>query len=53
MKVTVVPIGIDALGTIHKGLEKGLKELKIIGEAETVQTTELRWAKIPRKVLGT
>ena len=31
MKMTVIPIVIDALGTVTKGLVKGLKDLKIRG----------------------
>ena len=29
MKVTIIPIGIGALGTITKGLLKGLEDLEI------------------------
>ena len=31
MKVTIVPIGIGALGTVTKGLFKGLEDLEIGG----------------------
>ena len=49
MKVTVVPMVIAALGTIPKGLERELKELKIGGRAETTHTTALlRSARILR-----
>ena len=38
MKVTIVPIVIGALGTITKGLLKGLEDLEIGGRVETIQT---------------
>ena len=41
MKVTIVPIVIGALGTITKGLLKGLKDLEVGGRVETIQTTAL------------
>ena len=41
MKVTIVPIVIGALGTITKGLLKGLEDLKVGGRVETMQTTAL------------
>ena len=54
MKVTIVPIVIDALGTIIKGLLKGLKDLEVGGRVETIQTTALlRTARILRRVLET
>ena len=40
MKVTSVPIVIGALGTITKGLKKGLEDLEVGGLVETIQTTE-------------
>ena len=53
MKVTVMPIVINALGMIPKGLVKGLEVLEI-GQAETIQTTPfLRSAGILRRVLET
>ena len=36
MKVTVIPIGIGALGTIPKSLVKGLEELEIGGWTNTI-----------------
>ena len=52
MKVTIVPIVIDALGTISKGLLKGLEDLEVGGRVETIQTTALlRTARILRRVL--
>ena len=39
MKVTIVPIVIGALGTITKGLLKGLEDLEVGGRVETIQTT--------------
>ena len=54
MKVTMVPIEVGALGTIPKEMVKGLEDLKIRGQAETIQTTTLlRLARIMRKVLET
>ncbi len=41
MKVTIVPIVIGVLGTITKGLLKGLEDLEIGGRVETIQTTAL------------
>ena len=52
MKETIVPIVIGALGTITKGLLKGLEDLEIGGRVETIQTTALlRMARILRRVL--
>ena len=54
MKVTIVPIVIGALGTIIKGLLKGLADLEIDGRVGTIQTTALlRTARILRRVLET
>ena len=41
MKMMVMPIVIGALGMVHKGLERGLKQLEIRGRIETIQTTAL------------
>ena len=49
MKVTIVPIVIGALGTVTKGLLKGLEDLEVGGRVETIQTTALlRTARILR-----
>ena len=54
MKVTIVPIVIDAIGTITKGLLKGLEDLEVGGREETTQTTALlRTARVLRRVLET
>ena len=54
MRVTIVPIVIGALGTITKGLLKGMKDLEIGGPVETIETTALlRTARILRRVLAT
>ena len=54
MKVTIVPIVIGALGTITKGLSKGLEDLEIGGRVDTIQMTALlRTARILRRVLET
>ena len=41
MKVTIIPIVINALGTVTKGLVQGLADLDIMGRVETIQTTAL------------
>ena len=54
MKVTIVPIVIGALGTITKGLLKGLEDMEFGGRVETTQTTALlKTARIMRWVLET
>ena len=37
-KVMVIPIVIDGLGTVTKGLVEGLEDLEIRGRVETIQT---------------
>ena len=50
--VTIIPIVIGALGTVTKGLLKGLEDLEVGGLVETIQTTKLlRTARIMRRVL--
>ena len=54
MKVKIVPIVIGALGTVTKGLLKGLEDFEVSGRVETIQTTALlRTARILRRVLET
>ena len=53
MKVTVIPIVFGVLGTLPKGLIRGLEELEIGGQAEIIQTTALRLARILKRVLET
>ena len=54
MKVTILPIVIGVLGTITKGVLKGLEDLEIGGRVETIQTTALlRTARILRLALET
>ena len=54
MKVKIIPIVIDAFGTVTKGLSKGLEDLEVEGQVETIQTTALlRTARILRRVLET
>ena len=54
MEVMIVPIVIGALGTITKGLLKGLEDLEVGGRVESIQTTALlRTARILRRVLET
>ena len=54
LKVTIVPIVIGALGTITKGLLKGLEDLEVGGRVKIIQTTALlRTARILRQVLET
>ena len=52
MKLMMVPIVSSALRIIPKGLVKGVEDLEIKGQAETIQTTSLlRSARILRRVL--
>ena len=54
MKVTFMLIVIGALGTVTKGLIKGLEALEVKERVETIQTTAcLRSARILRRVLET
>ena len=54
MKVTIIPIGIGAFGTVTKGLLKGLEDLEVGGRVDTIQTRALlRTARILRRVLET
>ena len=54
MKVVIVPIVIGALGTITKGLLKGLGDLEVGGRVETIQKSALlRTARILTRVLET
>ena len=52
---TAIPIAVDALGTIPKGLEKNkLEEMKIRGRNRTIQATEsFKSTRILRTVLET
>ena len=48
------PIVIGVLGTIRKGLEKGLEDLDTRGQIKTIQTSALlRSARILKRVLET
>ena len=50
--MTVISVAIGALGTIPKGLVKGLEDMKIRGQEENIQTKGLlRSARILRRVL--
>ena len=52
MQVTIIPIVIGAFGTVTKRLLKGLEDLEVGGQEETIQTTALlRTARILRRVL--
>ena len=52
--VIVMLIVTCALGTVLKGLERGLEELEIEGQIESIQTTKLlRSAKIFSRVQET
>ena len=52
--MTIVPIVIDAFGTITKGLLKGLEDLEVGERVETIQMTALlRKARILRRVMET
>ena len=51
MKVTTLPIVVGALGTVTKGLLKGLEALGVGGRMETIQITALLGtARILRRV---
>ena len=50
----VIPVVIDAIGIILKGLVKRLEDLEIRGQVETIQTTELlRSARILKRIQET
>ena len=52
MKVTIIPIVIGAIGTVNKGLLKGLEDLEVGGRVETILTTALlKTARILRRLL--
>ena len=53
MMVTIIPIVIGAFGTITKGLLKGLEDLEVGGQVETIQTTSLLRTAIILRVLET
>ena len=54
MKVTLIQIVIDALGTLTKGFVQGPEGLEITGRVQIIQTTALlRSARILRRVLET
>ena len=54
IKVMVIPIVVGTFGTIPKGLVKGLENLEIRGQVETIQTTALlRSTRILKRVLET
>ena len=54
MKVTIMPIVIGTLSTVPKEVLKGLENLEIRGQMETIQTTALLIsARILRRVLET
>ena len=54
MKVTIIPIVTGAFGTVTKGLLKGLEDLKVGSQVETIRTTALlKTARILRRVLET
>ena len=54
MKVTMILIVMGAFGTVNKGLLKGLEDLEVGGQVETIQTTALlKTARIMRRILET
>ena len=54
MKVTIILIVIGSFGTVTKGLLKGLEDLEVGGQMETVQTTALlRTVRILKRILET
>ena len=51
MKVTIIPIVIDAFGTVTTGLIKGLEDFEIGGRVENIKSTILLTsARILRRV---
>ena len=53
MKVTIMPIVIDAFGTVNKGLSKGLDDSEVGGRVDTIQNNSIivngqNTAKSPR-----
>ena len=54
MKVTIITIVNNAFGTVTKGLLKGLEDMEVGEQMETIQTTALlRMARIRKRVLET
>ena len=54
MKVTIMPIVIGAFSTVTKGLLKGLDDLEVGNQVETIQTTALlKTARILWRILET
>ena len=54
MKGTIIPIVIGDVGTVTKGLLKGLEELDVGWRVETIQSTAFLWtARILRRILET
>ena len=54
MRLTVMLIIVEALGTVLKGLKREQEELEVSGRNEIIQTTiVLRSARILRRVLRT
>ena len=54
LKVTIIPIVIGAFITVTKGLLKGLENLEVRDQVETIQTTKLlRTARMMKRVLET
>ena len=54
MRVTLIPIVIGVFGTVTKELLKGLEDLEVGGQVETIKTTTLlRKVRILRSVQQT
>ena len=54
IKVMIVPIVVGAFGMVTKGLLKGLEDLEVGGQVETIQMTALlKMARILRRDLET
>ena len=52
--MSIVPIVIGAFGTVTEGLLKGLENLEVGGQVETIQTIALlKTARTLRRVLET
>ena len=51
MRAAVISVEIVVVGTVPKGLKRGLEEMKIEERINTFQTTVLmRWAIVLRRV---
>ena len=50
MRVTVIPTVVDALGTVPKGLKRGLELMEFGGRGELAEEKSLVMVKIQRRI---